>query len=139
MGLLQDNLAAIQLDGDYGKSRAAAAALLGSSFTLNLSGSVSGESVPGEAPAAKWVTPGSITATIGLSDEGDKIPFVLPAGTDPTVRFDFIGEGVATGRLVTPLVTEGSYTVPGVADNERIQIRLDARFVARRGAFGCMR
>ena len=93
------SLSDLKLDGNYGKSRATAAALLGSGFTLNLSGWGTDVMSSDTGAEIRLVEPSTITATIGLRSEGDKVPFVLPEGARPRVRVDLSNRDYATGRL----------------------------------------
>jgi len=127
------SLTDVKLDTGHENSREDAMALLANAFTLTVSGRV-------EAPNNKRivVNPSTVTATVGLSDEGSRIPFVLPENGDLLVEAMREGEDYIVGGVDGRLVSEGKYTIPGVAENERLWIDVNVHFTAKRGAFGCM-
>ncbi len=125
------NLSDVKLEGGRFDNLAA---MMGGGFTLTVSGNVR------PAPHGNGFTldASTVTATVGLGDEGSSIPFVLDEnGANNTMLIDHGGQ-FYTGMLDLGLRTENRYTIPGVVENEPISIHVGSYFYARQGAFGCM-
>jgi hypothetical protein len=153
------NLTDLKGDVEF-ESNAGAGAMLAGGFTFTLSGRVDiSEFDVGpqqdEAPRLFTVTPSTITATVGLSDEGDRIPFEMPEGgqVSGTIGLEKEDLDFILGSFVVGLETKGVYTLEswgptrdgvtynsaGVAISPRkLKIQVAVEFAARRGSLSCM-
>ena len=85
------------------------------------------------------VTPGTVTATLPLATESGSIRFEMPEGGGLEIRGALLGENLIRGWLRGTLKTKGSYTVPGVATDEILEVEVAVDFLAQRGAWSCLR
>jgi hypothetical protein len=153
------NLTDLKGDVEF-ESNAGAGAMLAGGFTFTLSGRVDiSEFDVGpqqdEAPRLFTVTPSTITATVGLSDEGDRIPFEMPEGgqVSGTIGLEKEDLDFILGSFGVGLETKGVYTLEswgptrdgvtynsaGVAISPRkLKIQVAVEFAARRGSLSCM-
>jgi len=134
------NLADIKAD-ETPETIEGAAAIFARGFTLTLSGRADLEQGPMEEPVPRQVdvTPSTVTATVGLDDEGDRIPFEMIDSSSPQIEFTNVNDDFITGLLVGELETKGHYTVEGITSSPRkLRIKFVAHFAARRGSLSCM-
>ena len=125
-------------DGYLGGDLEGLRALMGAGFTLNLSGK--------GTPAKGVIQASTITVTAGANTDVGAIKFQLADAAAATVRIVEAEDPTPDdpvdyvyGVISADLETENHYTIPGVAEGEKLQIHLEARYGARRGFMSCMR
>lgn len=126
-----------------------AGAMFANAFTLTLSGRISISDfdvgpTQGDEERMIQVTPSTVTATVGISEQGgDRIAFELPEGgaVAGTIEIKRENPNYIYGQLGANLETKGPYTLEGVTGDtaRKLEVQVIANFAARKGSLSCMR